>query len=381
MSENYENRNKGFEKQAEEEEREAKEYRVRSEYEHIANLDALRELESLDELDELDSLDELDALDALNKLDALDKLDKLDNLDALPSEDEVDAMFEEGTSATASEKTDRIPRTTEEMIKELESIDELYEFAETLPPLTEEELAELEDFDFDALDDDDDLEDEEDLDDFSDEEDLEDEDELEDEEDLDDDDDLEDEPEDDEEALLADEKALLEDEKALLEDEESLPEDEESYETVSLKAGANVDVYAQLDSVYRQLIAKAHEARKRSYCPYSDVAVGAALLTASGKIFLGANIENASFTPTICAERVAFFKAISSGETNFVAIAVVGAKKDEEPSAEFPPCGVCRQVMSEFCDDDFVILLGTREDYSIIPFNDILPHRFTKDNF
>lgn len=362
MSENYKNRNNGFDNQAEEEEREAKEYRVRSEYEHIANLDALRELESLDELDELDELDSLDELDALDALDSLDKLDKLNNLDDLPSEDEVDAMFEEGTSATASEKTDRIPRTTEEMIKELESIDELYEFAETLPPLTDEELAELEDFDLDDLDDDDDIDDEDDLDDFSDEEDLDDEDELDDEEDLEDEEDLD-------------------DEGALLEDEEALHEDEDAYETVSLKAGANVDVYAQLDSVYRQLIAKAHEARKRSYCPYSDVAVGAALLTASGKIFLGANIENASFTPTICAERVAFFKAISAGETNFVAIAVVGAKKDEEPSAEFPPCGVCRQVMSEFCDDDFVILLGTREDYSIIPFSDILPHRFTKDNF
>ncbi|MBQ7374525.1 MAG: cytidine deaminase [Clostridia bacterium] len=140
------------------------------------------------------------------------------------------------------------------------------------------------------------------------------------------------------------------------------------------------DIFKQLDFVYRQLIDKAHEARAASYSPYSGIAVGAALLCSSGRIYLGANIENASYSPTVCAERVAFFKAVNAGEREFVAIAVVGAKADEEPSREFPPCGVCRQVMSEFCGPDFVILLGTKEKYEIIPLADLMPHSFTKDD-
>lgn len=140
------------------------------------------------------------------------------------------------------------------------------------------------------------------------------------------------------------------------------------------------DIFKQLDFVYRQLIDKAHEARAASYSPYSGIAVGAALLCSSGRIYLGANIENASYSPTVCAERVAFFKAVNAGEREFVAIAVVGAKADEEPSCEFPPCGVCRQVMSEFCGPDFVVLLGTKEKYEIIPLADLMPHSFTKDN-
>ena len=136
----------------------------------------------------------------------------------------------------------------------------------------------------------------------------------------------------------------------------------------------------QLTNVYYQLIDKAHDARADSYCPYSGIAVGAALLTASGRIYLGANIENASYSPTICAERVAFFKAVNAGERDFVAIAIVGAEKEKEPSANFPPCGVCRQVMSEFCGPDFMIVLGTREKLDLVPFSDILPYSFTKDN-
>ena len=140
------------------------------------------------------------------------------------------------------------------------------------------------------------------------------------------------------------------------------------------------DIYEQLTNVYYQLIDKAHDARAASYSPYSGIAVGAALLTASGKIYLGANIENASYSPTICAERVAFFKAVNAGERDFVAIAVVGAPANEEPSSTFPPCGVCRQVMSEFCGPDFMVVLGTRDDIRLIPFSEILPHSFTKDN-
>lgn len=140
------------------------------------------------------------------------------------------------------------------------------------------------------------------------------------------------------------------------------------------------DIYEQLTNIYYQLIDKAHEARSASYSPYSGIAVGAALLTSSGKIYLGANIENASYSPTICAERVAFFKAVNAGERDFVAIAIVGAPASEEPSSTFPPCGVCRQVMSEFCGPDFMIILGTRTDMRLIPFSEILPHSFSKEN-
>ena len=137
------------------------------------------------------------------------------------------------------------------------------------------------------------------------------------------------------------------------------------------------DMYEQLTNVYYQLLDKAHDAREASYCPYSGFAVGAALLTASGKIYLGANIENASYSPTMCAERVAFFKAISAGEREFVAIAIVGANKDEQPSRIVPPCGVCRQVMSEFCGSDFMIVLGTRDKMELVPFADMMPFTFT----
>ena len=123
----------------------------------------------------------------------------------------------------------------------------------------------------------------------------------------------------------------------------------------------------------------AREARELSYCPYSSMAVGAALLTKSGKVYLGANIENASFTPTVCAERVAFFKALTEGEREFVKIAISGGPKGEEFERSFAPCGVCRQVMSEFCTGDFEILLVGREieKYTL---NDLFPASFSKEN-
>ncbi len=130
----------------------------------------------------------------------------------------------------------------------------------------------------------------------------------------------------------------------------------------------------------RELLLKAIEAREASYSPYSEISVGAALLTKSGKVYLGQNIENASFSPTICAERVAFFKAISEGEREFAAIAIVGEKHGKEPSGNFPPCGVCRQVMSEFCDKDFKIILGTKEKITEFTFGEMLPHGFDKNN-
>ena len=110
-----------------------------------------------------------------------------------------------------------------------------------------------------------------------------------------------------------------------------------------------------------ELVNKAKEAAEHSYSPYSGFTVGAALLTKNGKVYLGCNIESASYSPTNCAERTAFFKAVSEGEREFSKIAVVGGKGLD--FADYcPPCGVCRQVMREFCDDDFVIITGTGEE-------------------
>ncbi len=121
------------------------------------------------------------------------------------------------------------------------------------------------------------------------------------------------------------------------------------------------------------LLKLAREARDHSYSPYSHYAVGAALLTKDGRIYQGCNIENASFTPTICAERTAFFKAIFDGVRDFAAIAVIG-------TGEMPayPCGVCRQVMAEFCDGDFIIITSNRDGSEVVTetLDRMLPHRF-----
>lgn len=124
-----------------------------------------------------------------------------------------------------------------------------------------------------------------------------------------------------------------------------------------------------------ELMQLAEEARKRSYCPYSHFAVGAALLTKSGKVYTGCNIENASYTPTNCAERTAVFKAVSEGEREFVTIAVIGGPAGEK--GKFcAPCGVCRQVLREFCALDFRILLGTPDEVQVFTLNDLLPTSF-----
>ena len=127
-----------------------------------------------------------------------------------------------------------------------------------------------------------------------------------------------------------------------------------------------------------ELICLALDARKKSYSPYSGFAVGAALLCRNGKVYTGCNIENSAFSPTVCAERTAFFKALSEGEKEFVKIAVVGGKSENEfPENYCPPCGVCRQVMKEFCTDDFeVIMAKSAEDYMVITLNEILPAGF-----
>jgi cytidine deaminase len=128
--------------------------------------------------------------------------------------------------------------------------------------------------------------------------------------------------------------------------------------------------------IFSSLICKAIEAREKSYAPYSEFAVGAALLTKDGSVYTGTNIENASFTPTVCAERVAFFAAVNDGKYEFVAIAIVGAKKGDSISEFCPPCGVCRQVMSEFCSPDFKIVLSDGKNIKVISLEEIMPCRF-----
>lgn len=123
----------------------------------------------------------------------------------------------------------------------------------------------------------------------------------------------------------------------------------------------------------KELIIKAVEAQKNSYSPYSNFAVGAALLSTGGKVFTGVNVENVSFGLTNCAERTAFFKAISEGEKDFEAIAIVGG------DTYLSPCGACRQVMAEFCDENFkVIFAKNKDDFIIKTLGEILPFSFSE---
>lgn len=130
----------------------------------------------------------------------------------------------------------------------------------------------------------------------------------------------------------------------------------------------------------RELIALALEARKNSYSPYSQYKVGAALLTKSGRVYTGCNIENAAFGPTVCAERVAIFKAVSEGEKEFVKIAVAGGR-GEYPDSYAYPCGVCRQVMGEFCRPDFEIVTAiSTENFVSRTLSEMLPESFGPGN-
>ncbi len=129
----------------------------------------------------------------------------------------------------------------------------------------------------------------------------------------------------------------------------------------------------------KQLVSEALAAREFAYTPYSGFAVGAALLTKDGKIYRGCNIESATYTPTNCAERTAFFKAVSEGERSFEAIAIVGGPAGKPPVDFCFPCGVCRQVMAEFCKEDFKIIIGkSEEEYEEYTLDDILPHMFSE---
>ena len=132
---------------------------------------------------------------------------------------------------------------------------------------------------------------------------------------------------------------------------------------------------------YRGLMQKAIEARNHSYSPYSNYRVGAALLSKSGKVYCGCNVENAAYSPGICAERTAFVKAVSEGERDFRAIAIVGGPAGGEPEVA-PPCGVCRQVMREFGDPGtFEIVLGTgTEDFRVYKLEELLPLGFGPGN-
>ena len=127
---------------------------------------------------------------------------------------------------------------------------------------------------------------------------------------------------------------------------------------------------------YKELIHEAFLARNYAWTPYSGFLVGAALLTKSGKLYRGCNIENAAFTPGNCAERTAIFKAVSEGDREFSAIAVVGGKEEGEMGYAYP-CGVCRQVMMEFCKEDFIVIVAkSEEEYTVHTLLELLPHGF-----
>lgn len=127
----------------------------------------------------------------------------------------------------------------------------------------------------------------------------------------------------------------------------------------------------------KELISQALSVRENAYAPYSGFMVGAALLCKDGTVYTGCNIENAAFTPTNCAERTAFFKAVSEGKRDFVKIAIVGGKRGEMTAPA--PCGVCLQVMSEFCKaDEFEIVMAkSEEDYRSKRLSELLPSSFS----
>ncbi|RKD34726.1 cytidine deaminase [Thermohalobacter berrensis] len=126
----------------------------------------------------------------------------------------------------------------------------------------------------------------------------------------------------------------------------------------------------------KSLIKQAIKAKKNAYVPYSNFKVGAALLTKSGNVYTGCNIESASFTPTNCAERTAIFKAVSEGERDFKAIAIVGDSKKDYTY----PCGVCRQVIREFGKNIKVIIAKSEDDYKEYTLEDLLPNSFGPDD-
>lgn len=128
-----------------------------------------------------------------------------------------------------------------------------------------------------------------------------------------------------------------------------------------------------MDRTWQELVKAAIEAREYAYTPYSNYRVGAALLTTAGTIYRGCNIENAAYTPTNCAERTAIFKAVSEGDTDYTAIAVVTADGG-------PPCGVCLQVMREFAPHLTVVIGNLKGEYQVFKLDDLLPQSFGPEN-
>ncbi len=128
----------------------------------------------------------------------------------------------------------------------------------------------------------------------------------------------------------------------------------------------------------RELIRAAFAARENAYCEYSHFAVGAALLAKDGEIYHGCNVENISYGATICAERNAFFQAVAKGKRDFKAIAIVGGLSDGDAVADYAyPCGMCLQVMSEFCKDDFLVIVAKSiGDYQSVTLKELLPKGF-----
>lgn len=133
---------------------------------------------------------------------------------------------------------------------------------------------------------------------------------------------------------------------------------------------------------YEELIAEAMEARQRAYAPYSHFLVGAALLTENGNIYKGCNIENASYPAGNCAERTAMHAAVLDGQYHFSAIAIVGGRKDAKEADYCAPCGICRQVMREFCIPEHfqVIVAKSKEEYKVFTLAELLPESFGPKN-
>ena len=133
---------------------------------------------------------------------------------------------------------------------------------------------------------------------------------------------------------------------------------------------------------YKSLIKEAIAAKEMAYAPYSHFRVGAALLTKSGKVYRGCNIENVAFSPTNCAERTAIFSAVAEGQTEFEAIAIVGGNEDAAELEYCTPCGVCRQVMREFCNPETfeIILARNVDEYEVFTLEELLPFSFGPEN-
>ncbi len=127
----------------------------------------------------------------------------------------------------------------------------------------------------------------------------------------------------------------------------------------------------------RELAGAALDARGRAYAPYSHYTVGAALLGRNGKVYTGVNVENASYGATNCAERTAFFRAVADGQREFAAIAIAGGEEGQEPAGYAYPCGLCRQVMREFCGEGFQVIVARSEsDCRVFSLGELLPHGF-----